>query len=191
MQKPDEEFSIDETQHWLYTGVTQTGKTTLARFHARELAKAKHKVYVYDPVMTETAGGEWEGCSLIRTDDTEKAIEQLEKLKDCYVFVDEAPDIFGHEHRDTHWMLRRKRHDGVYFRLIAQRPTMLPPSVRSQCARVWIFRLAMSDAKVICADWGHDASVCDEEFDTGDCLMLKAGSTETEFFNCFDLVPNS
>src|SRR6266853_4920022 len=137
----DDEFTIDEQTHWLYCGVTQTGKTTLARWHARTLAKARHRVLVYDPVRTETAGGAWEGCTLLE-DDREKAFERLAGESDCYVFVDEAPDLFGHEYRETHWLLRKGRHQGMYLRLMSQRPTMIPPNVRTQCARLFMFRLA-------------------------------------------------
>jgi hypothetical protein len=182
---------LDEPAHWLYAGVTMTGKTTLARMHARLLANAGHRVIVYDPVRTETAGGDWENCEII-SDEPDIAVERLSKARDCFIFVDEAPDLFGHEFRHTHWMLRKKRHDGVYFRLISQRPTMLPPNVRTQCARYFIFRLALTDTKELLADVGHNSSVLKgTEFDTGDCLMVCSGSPEVEFFNVFDLVGKS
>jgi hypothetical protein len=187
VNRKDEEFTIDEPSHWLYTGVTETGKTTLARFHARTLATAKHRVYVYDPVRTETAGGAWEKCSMLKSDPDE-ASEQIEELQDCFVFVDEARDLLGHDRRENHWMLRRGRHQGIYFRLVCQRPTMLPPDVRTQCSRLFMFRLASTDSQEICADFGHGASTYKQELDRGDCVMIMSGSPKIETFNCFDLV---
>ncbi len=181
------EFTIDEPCHWFYTGVTETGKTTLARFHARTLAKAKHRVLVYDPVMTETAGGAWEGCTMLPPD-PEKAAKVLDSSSNCFVFIDECRDLFGHEHRENHWMLRKGRHFGLYFRLICQRPKMIPPDVRSQCSRLFMFRLAVTDSKEMAKDFGFGERLLAKELDRGDCIMIMAGSKQVDTFNCFDLV---
>jgi adenylylsulfate kinase-like enzyme len=45
--------------HTLYTGVSLTGKTTLARSIARQLHAKGHRGIVYDPTLTATLGGGW------------------------------------------------------------------------------------------------------------------------------------
>lgn len=189
-----EKTLIDARVHVLYCGVTQSGKTTLARFHARKLAAAGYDVAVYDPMGSATAGGGWPDTAKMFNDPA-KFLEYLSAVRGTpehpiYVFVDEAADIFGHDSpfRDMHWIPRRVRHQNVYLRLVSQRPKMLPPNVRTQCAIIYMFRLSREDARLVGSDAGH--SLTDEQInlDTGDFLLLVSGTSDIEEFNCFDLV---
>jgi len=184
------EFTIDEPAHWLYVGPTKCGKTTLARFHAQQLCKAKWKVIVFDPVGTITAGAkegeEWgDGARVIvELEDFEK---EMEEEHDAFVFVDESPDVLSHAQAHNHWMLRRGRHSKLYFRVITQRVKMIPPNVRTQCSRLFLFRCAKSDAREILNDFGHEADIFPESMDKGDCLMVESASDTVEEFNAFEL----
>jgi hypothetical protein len=183
---------IDARVHTLFVGVTQSGKTTLARHHARLLVRAGYDVAVYDPVGTATAGGDWPAEAKIFQDQT-AFLEWLLSVKGeperpWFVFVDESADIFGHGNSDNNWLPRRVRHQNVYLRLISQRPKMLPPNVRTQTAHCYMFRLARDDARMICADFGHGDEIFSTPLDTGDYLLLVSGSSAVESFNCFDQV---
>lgn len=183
---------VDARLHALYCGVTQSGKTTLARHHARLLDKAGYEIVVYDPVGTATAGGDWPERAKV-FDDSDKFLEWLTRAqyddeRPAFVFVDEAPDIFGPTGGYALLLPRRLRHQGVYLRIISQRPKMLPPNVRTQCAHCYLFRLSKEDARIICADFGHGSEVSDKPLDTGDYVLLVSGSAEIEEFNCFDQV---
>lgn len=184
---------VDEPAHWLYTGTSLTGKTTLARWHARILSRAKYHVVVYDPVGTPTKGGDWPEDAQ-RFDDRAKFIAFCERVSflpehPAFVFVDEAADVYSLATPETHWMLRRGRHRHMYMRVISQRPKMLAPNVRSQCTRVFMFRLAADDAREVCADVGHGRDVYSIQLDTGDCVMMQSGSAAIEKFNCFRVIP--
>lgn len=183
---------IDARLHVLYCGVTMSGKTTLARHHARVLARADYDVAVYDPVGTATAGGDWpEKC--LRFDNDQKFLEWLikvegDKRRPWFVFVDESADIFGHGNTQNEFLPRRVRHQNVYLRLVSQRPKMLPPNVRTQCAHCYMFRLSSDDSRMIAADFGHGAEIFTEPLDTGDFLLLISGSTAIENGNVFEIV---
>ena len=191
---------IDARLHALYCGVTQSGKTTLAREHCRVLHAAGWDVAVYDPVATATAGGGWtdegakdHGQTVRIFSDHGKFFAWLVKAKGTpdhpvFVFADESADIFGHRQTDAHWLPRRIRHEHIYLRLISQRPKMLPPDVRSQCAICYMFRLAADDRKMVASDFGHDSEVYNKNLDTGDFLVLISGSSEIEECNVFALV---
>jgi hypothetical protein len=182
----EEHGLIDEGVHWLYVGVTQSGKTTLARWHARKLLAARHRVIVYDPVGTETSGGDWgDGAELYS--DPEKFSRAMEKESKAFVFIDESADVHSHSQVENQWMLRRGRHAGLYFRLVVQRVKMIPPNVRTQCARLFLFRAARADSREILADFGHEPDVLPEHFEKGDCLMVESGSDTVETFNAFVL----
>ena len=138
MDQNKDQTLVDAREHVLFCGVTQTGKTTLARHHARILERAEYDVVVYDPVGTETAGGGWPESAIVITD-----IPRLQKWLDrargdperpTFLFVDESADVFGHSLTENHWIPRKIRHANIYLRLIVQRPKMLHPSVRTQCA---------------------------------------------------------
>jgi len=183
---------IDARVHTLFVGVTQSGKTTLARHHARLLANAGYDLAVYDPVQTATAGGDWPREAKVFTDQT-AFLEYLfaargEPDRPIFVFVDESADIFGHANGDNNLIPRRVRHQNVYLRLISQRPKMLPPNVRTQCAHCYMFRLSRDDGRMICADFGHGDEIFSKPLDTGDYLLLVSGSAAVEEFNCFDQI---
>lgn len=183
---------VDAREHVLYCGVTMTGKTTLARHHAAILVRAGYDIAVYDPVMTETINGGWpkETKFLKDPDEFNEFVEgySTEGNRPLFLFVDEAADIFGHSETWAHWIPRKCRHQGIYLRLIVQRPKMMHPSVRTQCAYAYMLRLSKQDAKELAADFGHGAEVSDYPLDKGDSLLLTSGSPDVETFNVFDLV---
>jgi hypothetical protein len=173
--------------HSIYTGVTQTGKTTLARRHSRLLHKKGHTVFVYDPVMSLTAGGDW-ACDFI-TDDFDTLHDYLidhhtRKSGAAHVFIDEAGELFSVGQRDNHWLLTRGRHMGFTINLIAQRPTMMAPTARTQCGRGYMFRMAPDDMDVMGKDFGH-GQLGNTPMDCGDYIVLTSGSPAIEKFNCF------
>lgn len=174
--------------HHLFIGVTLSGKTTLARMFSRELLAAGKQVAVYDPLGTETAGGDWgEGALIFH--DTEKFLDFVHSdgAVNYHIFVDEAHHIFGHKHQDNFWMLTQGRHYGMYFYVITQRPTKVHPDARTNCARCYMFRMAQDDAKEIGADYGH-SNLHKENLDRGDFLVLNSGSSELSRANVFTLV---
>ena len=183
---------VDAREHTLYCGVTMTGKTTLARHHARILSRAKYDVAVYDPVGTGTAGGGWPENATVISDPIilEKFLEHVRGTDKhpVFLFVDESADVFSHGQTQNHWIPRRIRHQHVYLRLITQRPKMLHPDVRTQCSYAYVLRLSNDDKKMIYSDFGHSGDVESKPLDKGDCVLLTSGSSDVEEFNVFALV---
>jgi len=185
---------IDAREHTLYCGASMTGKTTLARLHAQQLSAAGYDLVIYDPVGTETASGYWpDGSEVI--EDRERFLRYLRDVRSddperpIFVFVDEAADIFDHSQRDARSIPRRCRHDGVYLRLIVQRPMMMHPDARTQCSIGFMFRLARNDANLICADFGHGAEVSGEQLDKGEFILLESGSAKVSRHSLSQYVP--
>jgi hypothetical protein len=177
-------MSID---HCLYVGATMTGKTTLARLRAREVAKTGRAVVIYDPVGTATAGGDWpQGSNVLAFDDFERFMRWVHRNGDADLFIDEAGDHFGVSDKENHWLLRRGRHYGYAVHLISQRPKMLAPNVRTQCSVAYIFRVAHEDLRELAADLGHDAP--ETTLDKGDFLVLRSDSPAIAHGNVFDLL---
>jgi energy-coupling factor transporter ATP-binding protein EcfA2 len=182
--------------HTLIVGVTQSGKTTLARHIARQLAKRKQNIIVLDPVGTLTAGGGWPESAVIFSEESEfwKYIDR-DDVGHAHVFIDESGDVLNLSRPENHWILRKGRHYGLFVYMIAQRPTMIAPNCRTQAGICYMFRLATSDAKEICADMGHNwpPENFDEKsefvaLDTGDFYTLHSGSVKVERANVFTLI---
>lgn len=175
--------------HRIFAGVTQSGKTTLARHFCRSFAAMGHKTIVYDPVGTKTAGGEWATNSVVFNGDDPTEFFDYLKRDDVYhahVFCDEAGDYFGVSDRLNHWLLRRGRHKGFFVNVISQRPKMLAPNVRTQCGQAFIFRLAVDDADEIGRDFGHtNLGKHVSALDKGEYLMLISGTPAIAKGNVF------
>lgn len=173
--------------HTLICGVTMSGKTTLANKFAHELAAQGQTIIVFDPVMTPTAAGSWPQNALL-FDDENEFFDYLVKdeVNKAHVFIDESGDIFNLSKPWNFWLLTRGRHFGFSVFLIAQRPKMLAPTVRNQCGRAYVFRLARDDLKEIGADFGF-SDLQKINLDKGDFLLLNSGSAQYQKGNVFKL----
>lgn len=173
--------------HTLYTGVTQSGKTTLARSVSRGLATAKNRCIVFDPMGTATAGGDW-GTEEIY-ENTEQFLDVIydPKTVNAHVFIDEAHKLLGHDDKSNYWLLTEGRHHFLTLHLMTQRPNKLHPDVRSNCGKCMMFRLAANDANLIGSDYGFNG-LDRIQLDTGDFLLLNSGSSEYSRANVFQLL---
>jgi hypothetical protein len=138
-------------------------------------------VIVYDPLGTGTLGGDWgKGAEIY--DDPLLFLQDMEnpgKIYNAHVFIDEADEIFSQEQKDNFWILKKGRHYGLSIWVITQRPKMVAPTVRNQCADAYLFRLAIQDVKEIAADFGH-SNIHALELAHGDYIVLHSGHPEFE-----------
>jgi len=174
--------------HTLCVGVTQSGKTTLARLISRGLLSNKKRVIVFDPLGTGTAGGGW-GAGAEIFDDKGKFLDLMHDpaFYDAHIFVDESHHIFSLDQRENLWMLTQGRHYGMNFFLLTQRPTKIAPDARHNCGSCYTFRLAVDDARAIGADYGH-SDIHKISLDRGDFLLLNSGSAKFSRANVFNLI---
>ena len=175
--------------HALICGVTESGKTTLARALAHSFSRQGQNIIVYDPVNTGTAAGGWPE-NAISFDDPEKFFAYLEhpEVSHAHVFVDEAGDIFNAQNRQYLWLLSRGRHYGFSVYMICQRPKMILPTARSMAAVAYVFRLAQEDMREVGADFGHSNLHKKHELDTGDFLILNSGRRMYSQGNIFKML---
>jgi Zonular occludens toxin (Zot) len=174
--------------HSIYTGVTQSGKTTLARSVSREIAKAKNLVIVYDPLGTGTLGGDW-GDGAIVHENLEDFLDHAygSNTVNAHLFMDEAHHIFAHDDKTHMWLLTQGRHYGLTSHLITQRPKKIHPDARTNCGKCFCFRLAQDDLKSIGADYGF-SDLHKETLDKGDFLILNSGDSQYSRSNIFQLL---
>lgn len=174
--------------HSLYTGVTQSGKTTLARAAAREFCGLKNRVIVYDPLGTATAGGDWGETAEVHDDiDTFLDVVYHADTTNAKLFIDEAHHVFAHADKSHLWMLTQGRHYGLEAHLITQRPTKVHPDARTNCGRCFMFRLAHDDARAIGLDYGF-SDIHKISLDKGDFVILNSGTAHYSSSNVFKLL---
>ena len=177
-----------EIVHCLYVGVTQSGKTTLARLMSRMLCAKKHRVAVYDPLGTATAGGGWGDGVLIFTNEHDFLTWiYSDAAVNYHVFIDEAHNILGHNNPENFWMLTEGRHFFLTLHLMTQRPKKLHPDVRHNCGRCYMFRLSKSDRAEIGGDYGFDG-LDKISLDKGDFVLLNSGTASFSQGNVFQLL---
>lgn len=176
----------------LFTGTTESGKTTLARHISRKIDGDKFAIIVRDPVeFTATLGGGWNEKARIYNDDDEffAAIERLiADNKPGYIFIDESADLFSLSNPENFWLATRGRHYGLDISFITQRPKLIAPSVRAQCNKIFMFRLARQDAREVLADCGHDIEILDTPLDRGDFLALETATSKFARGNVFKIL---
>lgn len=164
--------------HTLFTGVTESGKTTLARYVSRLLLSKKQNVMVYDPVQTETRGGGW-GEKAIIFNDFDQMIDFIEEknITHHHLFIDEAMEHFGVGDKHNHWLATRGRHKHLYCNFLAQRPKMIAPNVRTQCRTCYMFRLSPDDMDSIGEDFGH-GNLSRFNLEQGEFLKLTSAQSQ-------------
>jgi len=133
--------------HGLIIGMTESGKTTLAKQLSKEFKDKGWAVVVYDPFMD---GGF--KCDY-RTEDISNLIQVLKKSRRCFVFVDEAGAVCGQHDIETYWLATQSRHWGHNVFFISQRGIQIAKTIREQCRYLMLFSCSLSDSKVLANEW--------------------------------------
>lgn len=143
--------------HVQLTGATGSGKTWFAKQAFAEIARRSDAEFIiYSPVDVNG----WPARASIYTDVGKwvKAIEDYKKSskRAAYVYCDEFGEVDAHYNGWLNYPYTIKtlcslgRHFGITAWLAAQRPTMIPPSLRNNCVMKVCFRLiGMADAKSV------------------------------------------
>lgn len=162
--------------HSLFLGMTECGKSCLAKSIVDQLVKAGKKVVVYDPMRSKDWSTQPEKVQLF--DDMELFVEYLTKETNVFGFVDESGEAFdeGHE-RAYFWLATRSRHLGHSITFIAQRLVQIPRTMRDQCGQICLFTSSAKDGKEHAEEWNK------KELES--CNTLK----QFEFFRCGRYTP--
>ena len=135
--------------HSLIVGVTESGKSTLAKTMARRAHSRGRPVLVVNPT------GEAGYCGHM-TRDPQRALQLAkDNLRGAYIILDEAPDYLNayKENSQYLWFLRRSRHCGHQTWILTQRAQLINRNARSQCTRLYAFAQHQSDADLLAAEW--------------------------------------
>lgn len=141
--------------HKLIVGQTLSGKSTLAKAFAADAVKRGIVPVVYDPTLSE-----WP--TEFVTDDFAEFVEFIHTLHAdgfrMVAIVDEADTVMSMADRGNWWLFTRGRHYGLEAIAITQRPKLVAPTVRGNCADAFIFHLGKNDASELADDISADGA---------------------------------
>lgn len=139
--------------HGALVGGTGSGKTYLAKKMA-EAYKVSRPVIVFDPMENGYPGS-------YVTSDFDAFILQAKNHKQCALFIDESSEVS--KHPDFNWCFTIARNLGHESNFISQRHTQVPPIIRENVERLYLFKCSDKSAQ----NWA-------EEFAMPEILMLQA-----------------
>jgi len=134
--------------HSLIVGMTESGKTSLAKQIALKLQKQGAPTMVLDIL-----GSEWEGANY-QTSNIHDFMEYVQQARDCYIFIDESGEV-GKLASEFYWLATRSRHYGHSVFFITQRSNQMKPIIRSQCRQLFLFCSAKNDCKILYEDFNY------------------------------------
>lgn len=135
--------------HSLILGMTESGKTTLAKRLAAKYKAQGIGVLVLDPMNDP----EW-SCDY-RGDNPEEFLKVFYASKSCAVFIDEAGDSVGRYNDVMNRTATKGRHWGHNVHFLTQRGAQLAATVRDQCGHLFLFTSSLNDSKVHADEWNQ------------------------------------
>src|SRR5437899_23057 len=129
--------------HTLILGMTESGKSTLAKILSRQLKAVGKVVVVLDP-LADTG---WEATEVV--DSPERFGAYLRANRSVYGIVDEGGEVFNEGYnREYDWWATRSRHYGHSVAFVTQRGIQIPRTMRDQTNRLYLFTSSKSDGKL-------------------------------------------
>lgn len=151
--------------HSLIVGMTESGKSTLAKQIASNLYHKKQPVMVLDIL-----GSKW-NCNY-NTSNIHNFMEYVEKVRNCYIFIDESGEV-GKLHKEFFWLATKSRHYGHSVFFITQRSMQLKPIIRAQCQQLFLFCSAKKDCQILYDDFNKKEILQGNTFKQGNFLQVK------------------
>ena len=139
--------------HVLIIGMTESGKTSLAKLLNAEYRNKGLSSIVLDPI-NDPGWRPDEDCFVTR--DKYRFLQTVKNSRSCVVFVDESGEIVGQYDTEMHWLGTRARHYGHSCHFLSQRTVQIATTVRDQCSTMYLFACGKKDSKILADEWNQD-----------------------------------
>lgn len=133
--------------HTLIVGMSQSGKTTLAKHLCASLRNRGIKTIVLDPLSDP----EWRADFVTASND--EFLSVAKRSKSCALFIEEAGQTVGRYAREMEWATTQARHWGHISFVSSQRAVQISQTVRDQCTTLYCFKVSLRDSKTLTEDW--------------------------------------
>ena len=145
--------------HHLIAGMTESGKSSLAKMICRRQRAAGHFTVVLDPLGI--AYPDWPAHVVTGNPDAfmwfAKQWNPAEHGGQCLrLFVDEGAESMARG-LDYNWLATQSRHWGTVTHFISQSPQDFQPAIRRNCHHLWLFRVDGSAVEPLAREWALPA----------------------------------
>lgn len=161
--------------HVLIAGMTDSGKSTLAKMLCRAYRARGIDVLVLDPTRADDWGATYQ------THDVDEFLRVYwhADTSNCMAFFDESGVSIGHYDKRAQEPATMGRKKGCINHFIVQRLAQISPNVRGMCSELYLFRCAKSDARDLANEFN-----CDELANAGSLAMPNDGTNRgAEYFH--------
>lgn len=135
--------------HVLIVGMTEAGKTTLAKMMCEGFKKRGLQVAVLDPLQDQG----WKSDFI--TTDASKFLAYAKTHENHMLFVDEGATALDKYDVTMRWLATTSRHKGHSSHFIAHGVTDLNPVIRKMCSKAFIFATDATSADMLADDWNQ------------------------------------
>lgn len=150
--------------HTLIVGITESGKTTLAKLLCDNARKSGIGTLVLDP-MHDTWNAEFQ------TDDEREFLEVFWQSRNCDVYIDEAGDMIGQYDKTMIQTATKGRHWGHNVHFLTQRGAMISPTVREMCRTLILFVSSRAACKVLAEEYNEPRILEASGFEVGEYFV--------------------
>lgn len=156
--------------HSLVVGMTMTGKSFLSKMIVKVL-KEKYKlpVAVLDPLRDPDWGADFQ------SKDQSEFLNYVSTHKNHICVVDEAGTAIGKYDMSALALTTTARHLGHISWLVCHSLTQLNPTLRSNCANLYLFLCGLKQAKTAAEEWAAPIAANAAKFRVGDFYILTRG----------------
>lgn len=137
--------------HTLIIGMSESGKSFLAKMISRTLKKRGCKTAVLDPLADNGWGADFQ------TKDSTAFLAWAKAKENAgsFLFVDEGSESIGRYNVPMQWLATQSRHWGHSCFFITQGSTQLPPIIRGQCRDCYVFTVDEPSVKIVAIEWAE------------------------------------
>lgn len=150
--------------HVLIVGITESGKTTLARRLAASYKRQGYTILVLDPLRDPR----WNADFI--TSDPQHFLEVFWKSRRCMVFMDEGGESVGRYDLAMQKTATRGRHMGHSCHYIAQNAVQIAPIIRDQCTHLFLFNSPMRSCKALAEEFNRPELLNGVNFKQGEYI---------------------
>lgn len=153
--------------HTLVIGVTESGKTTLARKLVSTHNAKNIPALVFDPIGDPN----WPDHDFnFITSDQNEYLARFWVSRSCLAIIDEGSETIARGNTEMKKCLTKGRHAGHSVMILSQRGQDIDKTARDQCTQIALFRVSFDDARVFSNEFCHND------------LKLASGLKKGEYF---------
>lgn len=135
--------------HYGIVGMSESGKSTLGKILAKQFRKQGVKVAVLDPLKYS----DWD-CDF-QTSNPDEFLRFAKRSKSHVLIIDEGGQAIGRYNRPMEWLLTTSRHLGHSCIVITQGVTQLPPIIRGQFSKIFLFTCSFENWQLIAGEYNR------------------------------------